>query len=278
MAKISRTWWGERFLQALESCTDAGRLQRGRSYAGPSRLLEFAIEGELIHAKIRGNVNPYFGVYKEPRYQVEIRFRTIPANTWKKLVQRLSTNAGWLSRLLLDEVPEDIEKAFASTNYSLLPHRSKDLVSRCSCPDWANPCKHVAGTYYHVARLLDHDPFLLFQLRGLTREALQKELAKSPLGKALATQLQEDEAPAPEPALHRYPEAPLQLTEEEPSYKEFWSGKSLPEEQDQHPPGVPALIIRRQGDAPPFWRRDNSFIEAMSEIYVQVQNKNKESL
>ena len=176
MAKITRTWWGERFLEALESCTDPGRLRRGRSYAGSRRLLAFDIEGNTIQSTVRGNVNPYFGVYKEPRYKVEIQLKKVPTTAWKKIIAQLSHNAGWLSRLLLGEVPEDIEKAFDNTPYHLLPHSAQDLHTHCSCPDWANPCKHVAGTYYRVAGLLDQDPFLLFQLRGLTREALRKEL------------------------------------------------------------------------------------------------------
>jgi uncharacterized Zn finger protein len=279
MVKISRTWWGTRFLTALESCTDAGRLRRGRSYAGPSRLLEFQIDGDRIRSKIRGNVNPYFGVYKEPRYTIEIRLVQIRAKEWKTIIKRLTGNAGWLSRLLLGEVPEDIDEAFARTKRSLLPRSSSELRTECSCPDWANPCKHVAGTYYHVARLMDQDPFLLFQLRGLTREALQKELIKSPLGKALASQLQEDEFPFPEPTANRFPPAPIEQAESSMSYKQFWNGKRLPQEHhEKGDDGISALIIRREGDSPPFWPRDNSFIAAMSEIYRRVQSKNKDRM
>ena len=61
MARLGRTWWGQRFIGALEALMDEGRLRRGRSYSGPSRLLEFAIEGNDIRARVRGNINPYFG-------------------------------------------------------------------------------------------------------------------------------------------------------------------------------------------------------------------------
>lgn len=276
MANISKTWWGKRFLTALESCTDSGRLQRGRSYAGPSRLLEFKIDGDLIRSRIRGNINPYFGVYKEPRYNVEIRLKNIPASKWKIIIKQLTGNAGWLSRLMLGEVPEDIDKAFAGTAHSLLPRSPRELQTQCSCPDWANPCKHVAGTYYHVAQLMDQDPFLLFQLRGLTRDSLERELVKSPLGSALAKQLQEEQVCVPEPAANRYPSAPSEKTRLSMSYKQFWGGKRLPKapaKEDEA--GVPALIIRREGDNPPFWSRENSFIEAMSEIYLRVQSNSR---
>ena len=95
MARMSRTWWGQRFLQALESCTDEGRLQRGRSYSGPNRLLEFDIHadkqgGITVQSTVRGNKNPYFGVYKEPRYQVNIQLRSIPAKEWGQCVRARS--------------------------------------------------------------------------------------------------------------------------------------------------------------------------------------------
>ena len=276
MSRISKTWWGKRFLSALESCTDSGRLQRGRSYAGPSRLLEFKIDDDIIRSKIRGNINPYFGVYKEPRYRVEIRLKKIPATKWKIIIKRLAGNAGWLSRLMLGEVPEDIDKAFAGTAHSLLPCTYSDLQTQCSCPDWANPCKHVAGTYYHVAHLMDQDPFLLFQLRGLTRDALERELLKSPLGAALAKQLKEEEVSLPEPKANRYPSAPAEKTTLTMSYKQFWSGERLPKAQSKEDEsGVTAMIIRREGDNPPFWSKENSFIEAMSDIYLRVQSSSK---
>jgi uncharacterized Zn finger protein len=276
MSRISKTWWGKRFLSALESCTDSGRLQRGRSYAGPSRLLEFKIDGDIIRSKIRGNVNPYFGVYKEPRYRVQIRLKKIPVSKWKIIIKQLTGNAGWLSRLIMGEVPENIDQAFAGTAHSLLPRSSRELQTQCSCPDWANPCKHVAGTYYHVAHLIDQDPFLLFQLRGLTRDALEAELVKSPLGRALANQLQEEQVSLPKPLANRYPPAPAEKTTLTMSYKQFWSGKRLPKAQSKgDESGVAALIIRREGDNPPFWSRENSFIEAMSDIYLRIHSNSK---
>jgi uncharacterized Zn finger protein len=123
---------------------------------------------------------------------------------------------------------------------------------------------------------MDQDPFLLFQLRGLTRDALERELVKSPLGRALATQLQEEQVSLPEPLENRYPPAPAEKTPRTMSYKQFWSGKRLPKVQSREDEsGVAALIIRREGDNPPFWSRENSFIEAMSEIYLRVQSNSK---
>src|SRR5437868_4607494 len=67
-----------------------------------------------------------------------------------------------------------------------LPHSESDFVTDCSCPDWANPCKHIAGVYYLLASALDRDPFLMFELRGLSRDDLHAELVRSPLGQILS--------------------------------------------------------------------------------------------
>jgi len=279
MARISRTWWGERFLEALEQCTDSGRLSRGRSYSRPGRMLSFSIEGAHINARLRGNINPYFGVYKEPRYTVEIQLKAIAAKKWKQILKRLAGNAGWLSRLLMNEMPDDIEDAFRDFGVSLLPASPADLKTACSCPDWANPCKHVAGTYYKVAGLLDQDPFLLFELRGITRKKLRKQLASTPLGKALVAEMEEGLDAKPEPVASRFPAPARMALEGEIGLRDFWQGKSIPElPPTAKGPGVPALLIKKQGDYPPFWPGDNSFIEAMEAIYEQVRIKNKKSL
>ncbi|WP_019502621.1 SWIM zinc finger family protein [Pseudanabaena sp. PCC 6802] len=276
MAKFSRTWWGQKFITALESFTDSGRLQRGRSYAGPSRILKFDIDNGKVTATIRGNVNPYFGVYKEPKYHTQIELNPIASKDWSQIIQRMSSKASIVAKLLLNEVPDNIEESFREVGKQLLPYSRKDFQTECSCPDYSNPCKHIAGLCYRLSTELDRDPFLLFELRGLSKTELQAELAKSPLGRVLSAELTKQSA-LPEPAASYYTQpktAPMTST---PSMKEFWQGrKRLPQnlEIPSHS-GVSAIAIKKQGDFPAFWHRDNSFIEAMEELYVRVKTKNK---
>ena len=108
------------------------------------------------------------------------------------MLQRLSRNAGWVTHLMLNEMPDDIEDGFSQQNTSLLPGKNEsDFEADCSCPDYANPCKHIAGMYYRLATLLDNEPMLLFQLRGLSLETLHHELEQSPPGQALMSQMGE---------------------------------------------------------------------------------------
>ena len=274
MAQFSRTWWGQRFIEALEKMMDSGRLGRGRSYARGGKVKSFGIKDGLIEAQVRGSVNPYFGVYKEPLYFTTIEFKSISAANWSAAIAYVASKASLISRLMLNEMPDNIEDAFAKLDLHLLPHHKDDFKTTCSCPDWSNPCKHIAGVYYLLAAQLDQDPFLLFELRGLSRESLQTELAKSTLGQALSAELSlEKTAPNPDPT---YYTRPVRSAVAVTSLKDFWHGaKRLPQVIEAAPQAsVPAILVKKQGDFPPFWPKESSFIETMEELYGRIRNKN----
>ena len=278
MAKMSRTWWGQKFIEAIEQLTDAGRLSRGRSYSKPNRILHFDINDGTVVAQIRGNANPYFGVHKEPRYNTVIDFEPISKAKWAAVIALMGSKASLISRLLLNEIPDNIEDSFATLGLHLLPASHKDFHTQCSCPDWSNPCKHVAGLYYRIAAELDSDPFLLFELRGLPRDALQVQLAQTPLGQALAAELSAEQQP-PRPS-DRYFTSPQTHAIGDLSLKDFWQGeKRLPPTLEVATPSpVSAVLIKKQGDFPEFWQRDNSFIDAMEGLYDYVKTKNQKKL
>ncbi|MGJ5627924.1 SWIM zinc finger family protein [Nostoc sp. CALU 1950] len=275
MAKFSRTWWGDRFIQALEAFTDDNRLKRGRSYASGGKVKSFEIDLNKITAKVRGSVNPYFGVYKEPTYNIEIQITPIAKTRWNEAIQKLSSKASIISRLLLNEVPENIEDTFSNLGLHLLPHSSKDFKTKCDCPDYANPCKHIAGVYYLVASQLDNNPWLLFELRGLPKAELQAKLADSPLGKALSEELNTKEIPL-ELSNSLYTKLEKQSLNQMPNTREFWLGtKRLPQTIEvATPSSISAILIKKQGDFPDFWHNDASFIETMEELYQRVKTKN----
>jgi uncharacterized Zn finger protein len=130
-----------------------------------------------------------------------------------------------------------------------------------------------------VAAELDRDPFLLFELRGLSRAALHQELVKSPLGMALSAELATQKAlPTPSDRLYTQPQTtvPAPVT----TLRDFWHGaKRLPALPEPPPqPPVPAILVKKQGDFPPFWHKDGSFIEVMEEFYQRVRTKSREVL
>ncbi|MCA1992577.1 MAG: SWIM zinc finger family protein [Coleofasciculus sp. S288] len=276
MAQFSRTWWGKRFIEALEAFSDPARLARGRSYANGGKIKDYRINQGKITAKVRGSINPYFGVYKEPLYNTTIEIKAISAVDWSKAIAYIASKASFVSKLLMNEVPDNIETAFADLNLHLLPNSRKDFKTRCSCPDYSNPCKHIAGVYYLVASELDENPFLLFELRGLSREKLLQELAKSPLGQILSSALDTGEVPI-EPTASYYTNPEKRPAPESLSLREFWLGeKRLPQTVEAaSPTSIPAILIKKAGDFPPFWKKDISFIEVMEDLYQRIRTKNK---
>lgn len=279
MAQFSRTWWGQKFIEALEQFTDAGRLSRGRSYASGGKVKSFEIKDGVVKALVRGSINPYFGVYKEPLYTTVIEFQPISAAKWAAAIAFIASKASLISRLLLNEIPDNIDDAFSTLDLNLLPRSKKDFESDCSCPDWENPCKHIAGVYYLVAKELDRDPFLLFELRGLSRDDLHTELAQSPLGQALSAELQLEQRP-PQSVSSYYTCPNTTSVGTIDGLRDFWHGsKRLPQEIEPPPQTlVPGIPVKKQGDFPAFWHRDNSFIEVMETLYEQVRTKNQSVL
>lgn len=275
MAQFSRTWWGRKFIEALEQFTESNRLGRGRSYARGGKVKSFEIEDGIVTALVKGSINPYFGVHTEPLYTTTLEITPISKAKWAAVIALMASNASLISRLMLNEIPDTIEATFETLGLHLLPHSEKDFKTACSCPDWSNPCKHIAGVYYLIAAELDRDPFLLFELRSISRQDLKAELAKTPLGQALSSELNaQPKLPKP---VESYYTQPKVVEGVPPSLKDFWQGeKRLPQTIEVPPQTtVPALMIKKQGDLPPFWHRDNSFIEVMEEFYERVKTKNK---
>ncbi len=278
MAQFSRTWWGQRFIAALEEFTDPARLGRGRSYASGGRILEYTLAKGTVTAKVRGSINPYFGVYKEPIYKTTITIKAITAADWTKAIHQIASRADLVTKLLMNEMPDTIEDAFSGLGLHLLPHSERDFVTTCSCPDYANPCKHIAGVYYLLASALDRDPFVMFELRGLSRDDLHAELVRSPLGQILASALKSNDIPPVEPVESCYTRPIREPATAVASHKEFWTGaKRLPAPiSTASQANVPALLIKKQGDYPPFWHKDVSFISVMEELYDRVRTKNRQ--
>ncbi|MYB35168.1 MAG: hypothetical protein F4X92_08650 [Gammaproteobacteria bacterium] len=278
MTRAARTWWGEKFLDVLEHCMDVGRLKRGRAYSGESRLLEFSINGHQVKGKVRGNVNHYFGVYEEPRYNVSVSLKQFSDRDWERIILDITHNAAALSQLLLDEMPSNIEQVFSSRNLSLLPSKPSDIVSKCSCPDDASPCKHVAGIYYKIASMLDRSPFLAFQLRGMLFDELRHVLAESDLGHVLIHQMKTHDH-NPEYQSNRYP-SPIRNSEKYTDLQSFWRGYNplpdLDHASNEHV--TPAILIKKGGDYPGFWGHNKPLIEIMEPIYERVVKQNRSSI
>jgi uncharacterized Zn finger protein len=167
---IGKTWWGRRWIAGLERISRdyLSRLGRGRSYARAGRVHALVIDGGTVTARVTGS---------DPRpYEVTLKVRALPDAAWRKALARMGARASFAAELLAGRMPPDIDKAFAAAGCSLFPTRQSDLETDCSCPDWANPCKHVAATHYVLGDAFDRDPWLLFELRGRSKTRVLETL------------------------------------------------------------------------------------------------------
>lgn len=155
---FGRTPWGAYFIRAMEALADAGRLDRGRSYAGNGRVLKLGIEEGRATAVVEGSYRP--------TYRVVLRFPPLPAADRKRLRDLLAADPLAAGLILAGELPEAFLKKLSDEKIDLLPRRWRDIEGDCDCPDDGDPCKHMAAVYYVIAQEIDRDPTALFRLRG----------------------------------------------------------------------------------------------------------------
>ena len=255
---FGQSWWAKRWISVLESFNIGARLQRGRSYARRGQVASIDISKGLVTAKVQGS--------RKTPYSVTINIKTLSKSEWEKISAALSGQAFFIAKLLAGEMPENIEDIFEEANISLFPNKLKDIETNCSCPDWSNPCKHIAAVYYLLGEEFDRDPFLIFTLRGMARDeilaitdisSVSDEIA---LDDCLTDPDQQDETVtlhAPEP-LPCDPES-------------FWRPVK-PKESDTGVvsiPTIPGAQARKLGGFP-LWRGQENFLESLEKIYNQA--------
>ncbi len=165
---VGQAWWGQQWVAAMERL-GGGRLDRGKRYARNGSVRTLEISHGIAYAEVQGS--------RPKPYRTAVYLQVFKDQEWQQALAALSEQAVYAAKLLAGEMPGDIEAVFQSAGLSLFPRTLKDIVFECSCPDdWGDPCKHAAAVYYLLAEQLDHDPFILFHLRGRTRDQILSAL------------------------------------------------------------------------------------------------------
>ncbi|WP_072866075.1 DEAD/DEAH box helicase [Marinitoga hydrogenitolerans] len=166
-----KTWWGKKWIEAMEKIDfNTNRLPRGKRYANKGAVLEIKINRKFdIVAKVQGTRSvPYkekISLYKFTDEEINI-------------IANILLETPYVSgQLMSGKLPEELYDVLKNEGINLFPSSWEEINAYCSCPDWANPCKHLAAVYYIIADELDKDPFLIFEMHGLKKEKLLK-LAK----------------------------------------------------------------------------------------------------
>jgi len=230
---IGETWWSQRFIELLESFGVGSRLKRGRTYARAGQVVELEVEPGVVLAKVQGS--------RYSPYRVRLHGKVLSEHQWRRVEKAMAAQALPLAKLLAGEMPHDIEELFASCKLTLFPRSKRELTASCSCPDWANPCKHIAAVYYLLAERFDEDPFLIFAWRGREQDELVERLrARREAGGRMR-------APSAQAPARPQPGAPLHAV-----LDSFWS--SGPDLEALHVSPLageaPDALLRQLGPAP----------------------------
>lgn len=236
---MGKAWWSKRFLEAIERLDPGSRLQRGRTYARKGQVADLDVRPGRVTARVQGS--------RPKPYTVTITWSLFDDGSWAEVGEALRADPLIGARILNGELPEEVVAIFEAAEASLFPVRRGELQTACSCPDWSNPCKHVAAVFYLLAERLDQDPFLLLLVRGATRERLTGLLVaqapQAPEGDPLGAS--GDGAPplAVRTAADAFPDDP----------SAFWAAGEAPQPPAPTPPPAPLPLVRRLGPFP-FWR------------------------
>ncbi|KJU84690.1 SWF/SNF family helicase [Candidatus Magnetobacterium bavaricum] len=164
-ATFGNTWWGKAWVTAMEKIDyNTNRLPRGRRYANNGSVREIKISEGNVKAKVKGS--------RPSPYKIDIELPKFTEKQIKEIEGIIHDNPALCSMLSIGQLPEGILSLLDSHKIHLFPSSWNDVQSNCSCPDWANPCKHLAAVYYIIANEIDKNPFIVFNLRGMPTERL----------------------------------------------------------------------------------------------------------
>lgn len=199
--KFVQTWWADRWIKALTLLMDSARLSRGRSYARRGQVIDIQVKPGQVSSRVQGS--------RPTPYKVSIQLKPLSDGQWETVLDALAEQAIFAAQLLNGEMPPNVGEVFQAVKVPLFPDKRGDLQTNCSCPDWANPCKHIAAVYYLLGERFDQDPFLLFELRGRSKEqviAALRERRAAEAGPApdVADMVEEVEVPSLAECLDRY--------------------------------------------------------------------------
>ncbi len=253
---FTRSWWASRWVKALTQVMDPSRLARGRAYARGGQVVKLDLSVGLISALVQGT--------RPKPYRVRLEIKPLEEAAWDRVIQALAGQALYAAQLLNGEMPHDVETAFRAAGVSLFPLGPGDLQTSCTCPDWVRPCKHVAAVCLLVGERLDEDPFLLFLLRGRTKEQVMEALRAR---RAEGLEMPRSAAQTPLPQASP-PDQDLRKR-----LDDFWKmGDALRELSLRvAPPEVELAVLKVLGE--PAFAEDETLLDRLGEIYRAVSQR-----
>ena len=202
---IASTFWGKAWCANLESYSDyENRLPRGRTYTRNGSVIDLQITGGKIEALVQGS----------DLYKISLHITALPAKRWEQFTKACAGKVTNLLDLLQGRLSKEVLADITAKGTGLFPAPA-EIKLGCSCPDWADMCKHVAAVLYGVGARLDMKPELFFTLRGVEMQDLisaasasataplaatgDDTLADADLAEIFGVEIESASAPAPAP-------------------------------------------------------------------------------
>src|SRR5215207_1749694 len=187
---IAKSFWGQSWCSNLERYSDyETRLPRGRSYVRNGSVVDLQIAKGEVLAMVAGS----------ELYMVKITIAPVAAKRWTAICGDCAGTIDSLVELLQGRLAKGVMDRVCREGDGLFPAPNEIKLS-CSCPDWADMCKHVAAVLYGVGARLDEKPQLLFVLRGVDENEMLagagQDLAISKSAPAAAKVLAADDVAA----------------------------------------------------------------------------------
>ena len=159
---IVKTFWGKSWCDNLERYSDfANRLPRGRTYVRNGSVIDLQISSGEIKALVSGT----------EIYEVAVKVAPVTKARWRSICKDCAGAIDSLIELLQGRLSAGVMERICQQNAGLFP-TPKEIKLSCSCPDWAEMCKHVAAVLYGIGARLDTQPELLFRLHGVDEKEL----------------------------------------------------------------------------------------------------------
>ena len=159
---LAKTVWGKAWCDNLQAHSDyASRLPRGATYVRNGSVIDLQVSAGKVQALVMGS----------SLYKVEVTVKPVEAAQWKSICKDCSGSIASLVEILQGKLSTSVMQRLCQPGTGLMP-TTKALKFRCSCPDWADMCKHVAAVLYGVGARLDHQPELLFTLCNVDAKEL----------------------------------------------------------------------------------------------------------
>ncbi len=253
--KFGESRIGKRWIEVLESFGKSNRLERGRRYARKGQVREVNIDRGQVTAEVQGS--------RSDPYMVSIELEPYSERTWEEVIDEISSVPLYYAAFSSGSVPEEFIEVLSHHDLALTPKQPGELNTHCSCPDSANPCKHIAAVYYLLGEAFDEDPFQLIKIRGKTREELLESLSVN-------VKTRKAEEPSPQT-----PETPMDTDPDK-----FWKPGAEPPSIDEvnlpgQIQGEPA-ILKLLG-VPQFLPKSKKYRRSLKKAYRLVSGSDLET-